>query len=608
MYTRRYMQSVFRTLREKIRELIGIDIRSLAAMRVGVSLIVLYDVIHRLGDLSAHYGPGSVFPPELVQAGEWFSTWPTLFTLVSTMPWLVYLLFVGTALCAFFLLIGLRTRVASIGTWIGLLMIHTLDPLVLQGGDILIRLVLFLGMWLPWGRAFSVDAALSFPHTLPRGTVATAWSAVYLLQVAYIYFFAALEKTGDEWRIDGTAVYYALSIDQLSTPVGEFMLQFPLILMIETFGVLALQHASLFMLFSPIATFATRTLAMVLLMGMHLSFAIHMNLGPFSWISITALCGFMHPRVWDALGSYMARRWGGMTIYYDGDCGFCHRSVHLLRMALLLPDTRIMSAQENESVRADMLREDSWVIQTPNGNRYFGFEAFIEMCRRSLWLFWMVPVLRVSVCTAIGERVYRFVATHRSRVCTIPPPAHPPLPRSLRIGLTIASAAVAVLYIIAITTWNINNRHQFERLQPILSDYAGIVRMLGLDQWWNMFAPFPIKDDGWYLIEGFTSDGRVVNLLAPDEPLYDTKPPNGSALYANERWRKYLMNLSHVNYARYRKYFTEYLCRTNPGIERVELVFIVEHTMPDYAPPLLRRDLLEWRHCTRPESDRSVSE
>jgi predicted DCC family thiol-disulfide oxidoreductase YuxK len=524
------------------------------------------------------------------------------------MPAVVYLLFAGTALCAFFLLIGLRTTIAAIGTWIGVLMIHTLDPLVLQGGDILIRVVLFVGMWLPWGRAFSVDAALEFPQKLPRCAIATAWTGVYLLQVSYIYFFAALEKTGAEWRSEGTAVYYALSIDQLSTPVGEFMLGFPLILMIETFGVLALQHASLFMLFSPIATFATRTLATLLLMGMHISFAIHMNLGPFSWISVTALCGFLHPRVWDALGSLLARRWGGMTIFYDGDCGFCHRSVHILRMAMLLPSTQIMSAQENSSVRADMLREDSWVIQTPDGNRFFGFEAFIQMCRRSLLLFWVAPILRLWICRSIGERVYRFVANHRSRVCTVPPPAAPAIPRVLRIGLVSMSSILAVTYLIVITIWNINNRHQFERLQPFLAEYGGIVRMLGIDQWWNMFAPFPIKDDGWYLIEGFRSDGSVVNLFAPNEPLYDTKPPNVSALYPNERWRKYLMNLSHVNYARYRKYFTEYLCRTHPDIERVELVFVIEHTMPDYAPPLLRRDLLEWRHCTRPENQAATSE
>ena len=41
----------------------------------------------------------------------------------------------------------------------------------------------------------------------------------YVCQVFYVYFFSALLKSSPEWNGDFTALYYALSLEHIVTPL-----------------------------------------------------------------------------------------------------------------------------------------------------------------------------------------------------------------------------------------------------------------------------------------------------------------------------------------------------------------------------------------------------
>ena len=72
-------------------------------------------------------------------------------------------------------------------------------------------------MFLPLGASYSLDRVRdSSAAEVPRTIFSPATFAL-LLQVAFIYFFSALFKIDPIWRSDGTAVWYALSIEALST-------------------------------------------------------------------------------------------------------------------------------------------------------------------------------------------------------------------------------------------------------------------------------------------------------------------------------------------------------------------------------------------------------
>lgn len=40
-----------------------------------------------------------------------------------------------------------------------------------------------------------------------------------------------------------------------------------------------------------------------------------------------------------------------------------------------------------------------------------------------------------------------------------------------------------------------------------------LMMLLGLNQKWDMFAPRPVVEDGWYVIDGTLRNGRHVDLF-----------------------------------------------------------------------------------------------
>jgi hypothetical protein len=68
-------------------------------------------------------------------------------------------LFAIAALVAIALLVGYRTRLATVLLAL-LASLQARNPTLIQGGDNLLLLLLFWGMFLPLGARFAIDAAL----------------------------------------------------------------------------------------------------------------------------------------------------------------------------------------------------------------------------------------------------------------------------------------------------------------------------------------------------------------------------------------------------------------------------------------------------------------
>lgn len=83
---------------------------------------------------------------------------------------------------------------------------------------------------------------------------------------------------------------------------------------------------------------------------------------------------------------------------------------------------------------------------------------------------------------------------------------------------------------------------------------------LRINQPWNMFSQ-PLREDGWYVIEGGLLSGEKVDLARQGKPITWEKPEYVYKLYENDRWRKYMMNLWWKSNYKHRGYFADYLCR-----------------------------------------------
>lgn len=103
----------------------------------------------------------------------------------------------------------------------------------------------------------------------------------------------------------------------------------------------------------------------------------------------------------------------GITVYYDGDCGFCKKTVLILKKFFLLPEATLLPAQSDTSVLADMQRHNSWVVVNHRSERFFEARAFAEVCRASPLLWPFAPLLAWPPVNRWLTRLYRMIARNR---------------------------------------------------------------------------------------------------------------------------------------------------------------------------------------------------
>ena len=224
---------------------------------MALGVLLLADLSTRVQDLSAHYTdwgalPRNVLIPHLADP------LPLSVHLVSGSAFGQALIFLIAAVCGLALLLGFRTPAATCASWLLLLSVQARNPRVLHGSDDLLRLLLFWGMFVPLGARYSLDSLVGQPESdesspLPN-SVSSIGTAALLLQVCLVYWCTAAFKSWDVWWHEASAVYYALSIDQIVTPFGVWLLGFPALLALLSRATLVLEFLGPCLVFVPFWT------------------------------------------------------------------------------------------------------------------------------------------------------------------------------------------------------------------------------------------------------------------------------------------------------------------------------------------------------------------
>ena len=582
-----------------IKTVFGIDLRTLALFRVCLGLWLLADLINRAGHLVAHYTGFGVFPR--AAAIVYLSDWRLSIHLINGSAWFQGILFIVAGLLALFLVLGYRTRIVTVLSWFLLLSLQNRNPLLLQGGDNLALMLLFWGMFLPLGARFSVDAAMNDPpQDVPNKFFSVATMAL-LIQCMSVYFFSAFLKSGVEWIPDGTAVYYALHAEGFATALSIWVRQFDTLMRGLTYFVWWLELIGPLLMFAPVWHLPLRLLTTFLFMSMHVGFILFLNVGLFPFISITSLLAFTPTGAWDKLGA-LARTPErlGLRMYYDGDCGFCLKTCFLIRTFLLLPETPIVPAQEVEEIHQVMAEHDTWVVVDRDGECYMRWRAVALVFRRSA-LFWPLGYLfDLTVLRSLGDRTYGIVAKHRRGFLGDWTATMLPY-RPVAVAPSAAASVVVGLCMVLVLFKNISTMPGVRYQIPDL--LTSVSSTLRLDQIWNMFAPYPIKVDGWYVIRGGLRDGTVVDVYnrAEGEPSWE-KSTYIAQTYSDYRWRKYLSRIRTKRYEGQLLNYARYLCRSwNRGtsVEKQLMTYKIhfnsQRTLPDYQPREIKRTMI-WRH------------
>ena len=171
---------------------------------------------------------------------------------VSGEPWFAGVLFVAAAFFALLLLVGYRTRLSMIASWILLVSVQARNPLVRTGGDDLLGCALLWSMFLPLGAAASLDSLLR-PSVRPHPKrVLSAASVALLMQIVMVYLFSAIMKIGPRWTTEHSAVYYTMNLDMYTTPLGRWLLAYPALMRFLTVATFWLEMLGPAVAFSPL--------------------------------------------------------------------------------------------------------------------------------------------------------------------------------------------------------------------------------------------------------------------------------------------------------------------------------------------------------------------
>jgi len=470
--------------------------------------------------------------------------------------------------------------------------------MVLSGADDTLRLLCIFGMFLPLGARFSIDRVLD-PERRELPMILTSVSAFAILaQVSILYIFTFLFKLHPIWIEDNTALYYMFHLDVFTNQFGQHLLGYPNLLKAMTAFFVWCELLCPILLWSPILTSQTRLAAIFLISSMQIGIAITMGIGMFPFISITALLLFLPSTLWNTGFAFLSKpHRTEMVIYFDEGCDFCKKILRLLLTFALIPGTRTAPTNTDLEILNIMEQENSWVVRDHEGKIHLKFEALTYVLRESPILFPLGWVLNRKLFRSPGNKFYESVAAHRPQLSDLLNllPWKSNIIRSRPIFETCAA-----LLIFWVALYNIA---AYDKLQwTIPTSMQWLAPSTGTFQNWRLFAPYPNKEDGWYVMPATLRNGDSLDLWRQTTPINWDKPDQVRHDFKNNRWVKYMNNLWMAKNEHHRLHFGRYLCRSwnsqhegDEVLETFSLVYVLEKT-PNPGDPFGTQKVTLWNH------------
>jgi hypothetical protein len=276
------------------------DPRSLGLARIGLGILLLYDLWRRVDGIPTWFTNEGLLPNHAVlwrPDGDYIVS----FFLAASTRGEATVLFVLVALVYLCLLVGWHTRFFHLLSFICLVSVHSRGTFLENGGDVALNLLCAWTLFLPMGVRFSADALATSVRAHREQTVGdladrVAWRARsarpvvslavlgVLLQVSVIYYFNAVHKHGWTWR-EGKAIHYVLYQERMVTWFGLLFRRYMTlpVSMVMTYSTLLIEISAPLLILNPMRRYRTRSISILLFPVLHLVFAAFLNLGQFSF-------------------------------------------------------------------------------------------------------------------------------------------------------------------------------------------------------------------------------------------------------------------------------------------------------------------------------------
>ncbi len=617
------------TYRELIRDAyLTFDRRTLGFTRILFGFLLLADLLRRTPDWMAMFATTGVLPAPFNLAHPGVQGAFTIVNGFVTPPELVVLwaLMFVTFACV---LVGYKTKLAQVLT---IVWVTGLDGRVLiieNGGYVVYNLVALWTAFLPMGDRFSVDAwqesmrrkrettaaALNDRGDLvPEERLAPHVSLVGLVlcvQLAAIYFFNVLHKTGPGWRKDFTAVHYVIYVDRMVTPiVGKVRDAIPFWgTWLMTKFVIGCEAALPFCMLSPLAKRWARMTGAVLIFVLHIGFGSVFVLGPFAWALCVAATLFFSAEDWDDAIFAMRRERRARTVLFDPTSA---GALYAARALARLDRFELLTFKEAPALPTGIAVRGPRSARTGGAAGWAEILAALPLGPTIAWLL-RAPILSgfldlgIRICET-GFPARFFGVKHAASV----PAESGPSPlgarwRRVRAGLregVIFLCFAAAINQGIVELWSTRDRwyqliaetNRAEWLQsrgwriPMQPELFRLLTLkLRFLQGWFMFSPNPVMDDGTIVVDALTKDGRHIDPFTMAPPDFDL--PNAKSYGYNQIWSDYFNRIRMASQATYRDGMRAYILRLPQRTGRPEDTIVsgdvwwVQDMNPIYGDP-----------------------
>jgi hypothetical protein len=157
-------------------------------MRIAVGLVLLTDLIIRSLSIKAFFTDEGVLPIEILKQYNWSPNYFSLHALSGDLWWQI-VVFIINFLCIVLLIVGFRARLFTFICWVFLTSLQNRNPFILQGGDDMLRLLLFWAIFLPWGERYSIQKKSSYANHY------FDWANIgYIITASLCFLFFSLTK------------------------------------------------------------------------------------------------------------------------------------------------------------------------------------------------------------------------------------------------------------------------------------------------------------------------------------------------------------------------------------------------------------------------------
>lgn len=280
------------------------SLRGLELFRWVAGCTILYQFASGLAARHFLFGPNGVYPLELAQETALFG----LYGLVQS-RFAFDLVYFGSMAVVVAWVAGWAMPLSTLAVLIVWRSMHDRLPGLADGGDNLIQLLLMYGLLCHLGGR----AARSRPRWFvrARGVLHNFGLMAIWTQTCIVYLVAGTTKLQGEAWLNGTALYYALSTDEYTTPaLVEPLLESPVLLTLLAYVTVLFQVGFPFLVAGGAHA---RRVALAMAASFHLGIVVVMGLTSFGLFMIAADLTFMSDRDISHLQARLSSGWSAVA-------------------------------------------------------------------------------------------------------------------------------------------------------------------------------------------------------------------------------------------------------------------------------------------------------